>query len=288
MTQTKYLSIYFSIFRVFICFHIIKDIFYNFSFFYVLIGPGKFSYYRSKFISINTYELLTDNYEYVVISICIMSLLWGFGIGKRITGLSTAILLVILQEMNPYVLNGGDNLLRFLVFYCCIPNTYSYLSINKSEQNKQSAWLLHLSYLLIICHLSIVYFISGINKIHSDPWFYGYALSDISQINRFRFNDISFTLMNNKYISIFICYIVMIWETLFPLTLQNIYLRVATFIIGITMHLSIYFMMMIDDFSILFISCYGFILRGSDINIISKYANNLKTAVNSRRVTRPA
>lgn len=285
LIKENYFSIYLSIFRVFLVVIIFNKIYNIWSNQSILISKnGFFVQSRSVSTTLGNFNIFfIENIQYFLLSVILMLVFLLFGIGRKITALIIFIQFSILQTYTTPILNGGDNLLTFLLLYFMLTNSYNYLVLNKSnKQNTQISNLLsNISVYSMLIHLCYVYFISGIHKLHSDVWFNGTALYYILSIERFQSN-FCYLIKDNGFIVTISTYFIIFFEIFFCILIWLKYFRNFMLISGIILHLGIFIFMMIFDFEIIFISTYGFFLTNTEwentlnrlinLPIIRKYA----------------
>jgi hypothetical protein len=193
--------------------------------------------------------------------------IYAFGIGKYFTALVLIIYLRIFQSFAGMVLNGGDNLLMFIIIYTAFADSYQFFSIKKLELTKNGQKYVNLfsnlaSYSIMI-HLCLAYFVSAINKVHSDVWFSGIATYYTLGLERYK-SPINHLFINNGYFVTFTTYFTLFFELYFPVLIWVKKLRPLFIVSGILLHLGIYVFMMIYDFQTVFIAVYGFFITNSE------------------------
>lgn len=251
---------YLAIFRVFLCFHIVKKIYVNWGSLSILLenAANERSYYFEKFPMLFINIANIPLFILIIYALCV---LWLLGIGKNITILALSVMYLFFASVFAELANGGDNLLYFILFYMVFTDSYQYFSLTKSN-GKYNNVVSNLSSLSIMIHLCLVYFVSAFHKIHADEWFNGVATYYIWNIDRFKspFND---WFSRNSFIIAATTYVTLWFEVFFPVLVWFKQTRALLLIVGIALHLGIYFTMMIYDFEILFIALYGFWVSNS-------------------------
>lgn len=264
---------YLPIFRLFICFHIIKKIFINWGSISLLFEQNirftekmitKMPYLREGFIL---------DIPLIIQIVLVLTILFAFGIGKNITSMLLFSSWVLISDMFAEIGNGGDNLLFFILLYLPFTNSYKYFSFSKYKERRILNFVSNLAVYSIMIHLCLAYFISGIHKAHSDVWFNGVATYYILNLERF-ISPLNHLISKNAFYIVCSTYFTIMFELLFPFLIWFKQTRKVFLISGIFLHLSIYFLMMIYDFEILFISIYGFFITDSYyLKIINKVKN---------------
>ncbi len=262
-TQPKH-YVYLSIFRVYICFHLLKKFIFLWPSLDTIYGANSFaSPYNDLLASFVSLDFLHANYKVLLFVYLTLVLLYLFGIGKHFTALGVYFCLELFQRLNFYILNGGDNLLKFFLLYMVFCDSYQYLSLKKTSYKKEL--LEKISYLLtnlgrfsICLHLCMVYLITAMHKMHSKVWFNGVAIYYTLSLERFAGSRLNPIIAENGFIVTMASYGTLFWEMYFPVLVWFKKLRIYLMLCGVGLHLGIYWFMMIHDFQILFLMSYGF------------------------------
>lgn len=281
-------SFYSSLFRVFIALFLIKDIVITNSLKNLLYIGNEFYITNESFflevLSINT-SFVRNNFNFFNVLYLVVIILYLFGVGKRITAFTLYIIFDIMQQLNPITLNGGDNLLKFILLYMVFINSYDYFSISKlnyknSEHTKLSNFLSNLGILSIKLHLCLVYFLAGIHKINADVWFNGVATYYTLSLERFRGTSFNLKLAQNAFLVLISTYMTILIEISYPFLVWFKATRKTLIILAILLHLSISILMMLLDFQMVFILVQGFFFTDKEIllvmNKIKYYKKNRK------------
>jgi len=212
------------------------------------------------FITFNL-ELIRSNISLFIGIYIFLLLLFLFGFGKNLTGLALFLFYDILQKLCPQVLNGGDNYIRFILLYYVFSDSFEYFSINKGYRQRFSRiknFLSNLAGLSICIHLCLIYFISAINKIHSDVWFNGVATYYTMNIDRFRGTEFNRLLSQNSLFVTITTYGTWLLELCYPFLVWFRQTKIVVIILMIFLHLGIGIFMMLYDFQLAFIMAQGF------------------------------
>ena len=270
LSNENHYSYYLSIFRIFLGFHIIKKIYLIWGSQSILLSNGVLFEHRDIFIDYFGFnsEIILNNSMYFLLFIVALCILMIFGIGRNLTVVFLYFCIKILQDLTYPILNGGDNLMIFVLLYFCFADSFQHFVLfKKNEETKKNNKevfniLSNLAVLSICIHLGYVYFISAIHKIHSDVWFNGTALYYIMSLDRFR-SPLSGYFLSNGFFTTLGTYFTLLFELLFIFLVWDKRFRYIFLASGILLHLGIYFFMMIYDFEIFFISLYGFFIPNS-------------------------
>jgi len=259
LSTTTDKSFYLSILRLYVAFHIFRNVIAHWGSMELIIGDNSVFpvYYTGTII-----QFAINNYQLFFFLVLILCILFFFGVGKHITVILLTIVLEIYQDITPYLLNGGDNYLKLIMVYLIFADSYKFFSITKLkikniELQRFSNFLTNLMVYAILFHLCLIYFISGIEKLHSKEWFNGVALYYILNLERFSGTPFNSALANNGWFVNIGTYLVMFFELYFPVLIWNKRLRIPLAVFGIMMHLGILVFMMLYDFQVIFIVIYG-------------------------------
>lgn len=261
-------SFYSSLFRIFICFHLLKKIFLSWDYKELLYMSKSFFVHEESelfdFINLNSF-IIRDNFQFFYLVYFVLIILYFFGIGKNITAFILFIFYEILQNLCPSILNGGDNLLKFIMIYMIFIDSFDYFSIRpksfkNSEFTKFNIFISNLGGYAICIHLCLVYFISAIHKIHADIWFNGVATYYTMSLERFRGTSFNLTLAKNAIFVTISTYATMLIELFYPALIWFNKTKNLMISLALMLHISIYVFMMIYDFQLVFIFVQGFFI----------------------------
>lgn len=278
-------KIYLSIFRIILVFIVGNKILTIWSNQDILFSNESFK--NSENIAILNFTFfkspISVDIKYLLLFTILLLIFLLFGIGRKITSLLLYLSFMILQSYISPLLNGGDNLLTFILLYFIFTNSFEYLSLfsNANKHSNTSNIISNISVYCILIHLCYVYLISGIHKLHSDVWFNGTAIYYILSIERFQ-SPLCYLIKNNGFIVTISTYVTIFFEIFFCVLIWQKNTRNAMLFIGVFLHMGIFFFMMIFDFEIIFISIYGFFFTNNEwkktinkiinLPIIRKYA----------------
>jgi hypothetical protein len=280
-------KVYLSIFRIYIGLHIIKKLLFALPYLNLIYGNNSFvTNTITEFYGTLDLTVLREYNRIFIYIILITAIFFMFGIGRYITSVVLFILMDILQRLNPYPLNGGDNLLKFILLYFTFCNCYQYFCFNNKTTIKPiEVFLTNISSFCMTLHLCLVYFISAIHKIHSDVWFNGIATYYTLMHERFSATKWNSTLAKNGVFVTISTYYTMFWELTFPFLVFITRFRNYYILGGIILHLGIYIFMMIHDFQILYIMIYGLFYTDADFIRLKIWCNE-KTIFIKKKISK--
>jgi len=266
LQESRY-NFYLSFTRLVVCLLLIKKLLFQLSFVNLLYSGKSFLIPGNNIINEFMFSFKADIIRYniyIYLSFyLVLILLYLFGIGRNITALIVFLMYDILQKLCPQILNGGDNLLRFILLYLIFANSFSYFVIEKRKSKKVNSitnFFSNLTGLSICIHLCLIYFISAIHKIHSDVWFNGVATYYTLNIERFNGSPFNHFVGKNYVFVTLSTYGTWFIELLYPILVWYRNWRYTMIIFAILLHLSIAILMMLYDFQFLFIVVQGFFI----------------------------
>lgn len=259
-------AFYFAAFRILICVLLLRDIIVSWKYMNVLYrGTSFLPTESSTFIHLTFINeaWLRENVHFFFLAYIVVILLFFFGIGKHFTAIALFVFFEINQRLCYVVLNGGDNLLKFILLYMIFADTYQYFSIKPLNFKRQiwkemSNFCSNAAGLSICTHLCLAYFLSAFHKTHADVWFNGIATYYTLSLERFKgtpFNDV---LARNGIFVTLSTYFTILTEMFFPVLVWFKQTRPVVIIAATFLHLGIFIFMMIYDFQLIFIATYGF------------------------------
>lgn len=260
-----------AILRVVISIFLIRKVFFN-------IANGEVLYSKSSFVAhesifflgiIEVGEWIRNFHTELTLIFSVLCVLMLFGIGKRITVFLVFLFFELFQRMNGLVLNGGDNLMKFILLYMSFADSFDFFSIQKTHyksviSSKTNNLITNLAAFSIILHLCLAYFVSGIFKLHSDVWFNGVASYYTLSLERFQGTPFNNQLAQSGYFVTLTTYGTLFLELYFPVLIWIKKIRYPLLIAGILLHLSIFSLMMIYDFQFVFIMVYCLFLSNKE------------------------
>lgn len=268
-------TLYLPVFRVYLAWHIAKKIALEWPYLRLLYANDSFVATGTFLARLGLPEALHRHYLTVIVLYLAATLGMALGIGRRLTIGAVFLLTVVVQQMEPYTLNGGDNLLKFALLYLCLCDSFAFLSLQPGRATAE--WrrnldraLTRIGVLLILGHLALIYAVSAFGKIHAQVWYDGVANYYIASLERFNGPGSHFVVRSAPVV-VGTTYLTVFWEATFPFFMWNRRLRWFSAGLGVAIHGAIAVMMMLYDFELLFIACYGFLLTDDEWRRIWKF-----------------
>lgn len=280
-------DVYWAVFRVYLCLHLINQIVSYYFLRDLLFTPKALTVVSVlpwvAFCQENFVPFLSVYFLFVVAL--------AFGIGRNLAAIGVCVAEKLVESMNGYILNGGNNFLSFLLLYLCFANSFEFFVLQKPKatsflRSPLVKLTTNMATFSVLFHLCLIYFISGVAKVHADVWFHGTALYYIFNNTRFDSGVIPAALLHNGYIIALATYSVVLWELYFPVLVWLRRTRLPVLVFGVLLHLGIAVTMMLYDFEILFIATYGFFFRNHDFRWLGRWIDLSPGATEERSVVR--
>jgi hypothetical protein len=217
-------------------------------------------------------------FNLVYFSGLVAALAWMTYGGRALT-LVNAIFLWSLDQRNPDVLDGGDNLARILVLLLVFATTNAYLSpvagrvrarlAGAHAEATLVASMHNMATVLIIFQICVVYAIASFWKIVDTRWREGNALYYISQLRQFQYTDVIPALMHNAAIVTFFSYLTIVVQSSVVLLVisQRRWLRELTLLLVVGMHVGIMVAMGLVSFGLFMIAADAMLLSDDDYRV---------------------
>lgn len=246
----------------------------------------KFLFYKTSIVSDNLYLDIIDYFKisylhfdfnntsfvnfYLLVSI-FFSLLFMLGILTRLSAIVLFLSLFLFKIRNLYLMDGADNVVSVILPFFFFIDTISFSSIYENFKQKilnnnfDLKKVITLSSLVfcyaIMIQICIMYLFAGIHKLYGSVWRDGTALYYILNSE-----DFSPSFLNSIFTQSLTLVKVATWFTIFfqltfPFCIWLKPLKKYYIIIGVILHIGIFIMMKIDNFSFIMIACYAIFIN---------------------------
>jgi len=198
---------------------------------------------------------------FIFYSICIAVLIIILFVRwNHVSGIVFFFLVLNLFRVNVSIANGSDYVLIMLSFWAIGMAFWPIL------ENKKWNTLLILFFnaAVFLCQLQIafIYLVSGIDKLKSEIWRSGDAISYIAHLDFFYNPNIA--LPDNHFLNLTLSWITIVFELAFPILIWMKKTRLVMLSIGVIFHLVIWFVLSIPDFGLMMIVSYLIFMKDSD------------------------
>ncbi|OYD06939.1 DCC1-like thiol-disulfide oxidoreductase family protein [Paludifilum halophilum] len=212
-------------------------------------------------------------------------LLFTLGYRTRITTVCTFILFWSLYYRTPFITNGGDNLVRIVLFFLLFANAGARLSLDRRRRKppltgestlRPFAAVLHnFAVFAIILQLLLLYFNAGIYKVMGSMWQGGTAVYYAMRVQDYFWPGISDRLWQSESLVVFLTYSSVLFQIAFPFLLLNRYTKYAAVIAAFLFHTGVGLMMNLALFSWYMIGCEWILLSDRDYRFWAERARSL-------------
>ncbi|SDY46153.1 DCC1-like thiol-disulfide oxidoreductase family protein [Thermoactinomyces sp. DSM 45892] len=237
--------------------------------------------------SFSLYQLSSSSlYFEVIFHVGILiALLCTLGYRGRIISILNFVFVWSLFARNGIISDGGDNIIRILLFYLLFADTTSYFSVDayhKSKSNKAVVTkaihgislrnLLHnLAVLACMVQVSLLYLTSGLHKAMGVLWQKGTALYYILQVDEYSHPFFREIISSSETLLVAGAYFAVLVQIAFPFLLFNRYTKYLAMAGVIGMHFGIFVVMGLFSFSFTMIANQLLFLKDSEYRRLKEF-----------------
>jgi hypothetical protein len=173
---------------------------------------------------------------------------------SRTSSAVVALLMIVLQRRDIYVLDSGDQLLREMCIYVALMPSGETWSLDARRRPAQlrAPWALR----LLQVQVSIVYLFALMSKLHGDDWQNGSAVGIILQVGDLQRLTVPHAIANSVLVAALLTYGTLCTEGFLIVGLWHPKTRWWAIGAGTAMHLGIEATILTGWFSLTIISCY--------------------------------
>lgn len=239
-------------------------------------------------------------FDVAFFGLVLLAVLFTIGLRTRIVLPVMLVLLVSLQANNPYVLNGGDTLIRLALLFMLFANLDAHFSVDallRRGRRRRRLVPAHVANAahnvgLVLCwfQILVVYAVSGYWKLSGGEWLDGTALFYALRLDAFAVQPVVSELLWQSSLVIGLATFVALWsQTLFPLAVLWRPTRIVVLVALVLMHLGVATLMGLWPFSLAMIGLDLLFVRDSTWVDLRSRAGRLRHAVRRPAVnpTRP-
>ena len=210
-------------------------------------------------------------FESVLVASITVSALFAIGVGGRLVTIATFIFLFSVHNANGLILDGGDNILRLVVFYWCFASNNPRGVLSRSCHN--------LALLAVVVQTCLLYFFAGFYKLSGAMWQSGVAVYYAMRTQWFTWPGVSDVVYGNEYIVVGATYATVVFELAFPFLLVNRYTKWIALAAGVAFHVGTAVFMGLVGFAWSMLSVYFLLLTDGEYTSIMATARGLKRRV---------
>lgn len=181
----------------------------------------------------------------------ITTLLLLIGCWTRVAAILTWLLMTSFDNLNHYNVDSGETVRYVLLFYVLFTPCAAVWSVDswrRKDSDSRPIYVPPWPLRLMLVQLIFIYFMNGVYKLSGDTWAEGtslyYVLSSL-EIARFPLSQLPVNFLLLQISS----YVVLVWETSFPLLMLFRWTRIPALIMGASFHVGIFVTMEIGFFA---------------------------------------
>lgn len=202
----------------------------------------------------------------------VVALAFTLGYRSRLAAVLHWLMIWSLQERNPLITDGGDNIMRIVLLFLVLVNTGAYFSLDARRLRpplapvlRQSMAIVHnVGVLLILAQLAMLYMSTGLYKAMGELWQNGTALYYILRVDEFSWPGVAEFVYRNAYLVVLGTYGTVLFEVAFPPALFNRWTRYAMILIGASFHTGIALFMGLVTFAWSMLSVYPLLVTDAE------------------------
>lgn len=167
-------------------------------------------------------------YELTVFALgIVVAIAFTLGYKTRISAVLFYAFTWSIYSRNPFILDGGDNLLFLLAFYMMFADCGAYFSIDAARRSPDErpgplpALVHNFAVLAIITQLCLLYFTSGFYKIQGHMWQDGTAIYYILRASEFNLSPKAHFFYDNDAVVTLLTWSTMVFQIAWPFLIWN-------------------------------------------------------------------
>ncbi len=223
------------------------------------------------------------SFEAVYVGAIAVAMMLVFGVLPRVMIPIQWFIIWSFQERNPFLGDGGDNIMRIVLLFLVLVNTGAYFSIHaamrpgtgQKRQGQPALAIIHnIGILLIIAQLCFVYMSTGLYKVMGELWQNGTALYYILRVDEFSLPAVAELIYRSSYLVVFGTYATVLFEILFAPALLNKWTRYLMIATGIFFHLGIAVLMGLVTFGWSMLSIYPLLVTDEEYQRAARWVKD--------------
>jgi len=183
---------------------------------------------------------------------------------NSITGFLFFWLVLNMYRLNVPITNGSDIVLLMLVFWSIGMSAWP--SLTNEKWNMILILLFNTAVLLCQLQIVFIYLVSGWDKITSEIWRSGDAMSYITHLDLLY--NANFGLPENDFMNLLLSWATIVFELTFVILVWFNRTRLTVLAIGVAFHFIIWFMLSLPDFSLVMMISYLIFLKDTDYKML--------------------
>jgi len=254
----------------------------NFAQRHYLFGPNAVYVSKGAFNPFGSVSPAMFDFLYVLAMVAAFAFVMG--LGGRLVTLLNFVLFWGWTNAALLIGDGGDNVLRIMLFYLLFADLHGSLKPNEPSTWRKVLGIAHnLALVAVGIQLSALYLTAGMQKVHGDMWRDGTALWYILQVREFSHPVVGQFLLSMPAFTIVFTHLTVFFQIAFPWLIVHPTLRRYAVAIGAAMHLGILAAMNIVSFSLIMIFLDLMMIPDADYIRLGKRIEAVAAAFNRLR-----
>ncbi len=209
----------------------------------------------------------------------VVALAYTFGVCTRLAGMAHWVMIWSLQERNPLLGDGGDNIMRIVLLFLVLADAGRHFSIDAARRPRSGATLgrevravAHtFGVFLAVAQLAMLYMSTGLYKAMGELWQNGTALYYILRVDEFSLPGLAEHVYRNPYLVVLGTYGTVLFEVTFLPALFNRWTRYLIMAAGVAFHAGIALFMGLITFSWSILSLYPLLVNDQEYMALARW-----------------
>jgi predicted DCC family thiol-disulfide oxidoreductase YuxK len=214
-------------------------------------------------------------FEAIYVGAIAVALAYTLGSCPRILGLVHWWFIWSFQERNPFITDGGDNIMRIALLFLTAVNTGACLSLGSRHGHqawppvvRQGLAVAHnFGILLVLAQLSLLYLSTGLYKAMGELWQQGTALYYVLRVDEYSWPPLARLVYQSPWLVVLGTYGTVIFEVMFAPALFNRWLRYLAILAGMLFHVGIGLFMGLVTFAWSMLALYPLLITDAEYQL---------------------
>jgi predicted DCC family thiol-disulfide oxidoreductase YuxK len=210
-------------------------------------------------------------FETVYLAAIAIALAYTLGWWPRLLGLAHWWFIWSVQERNPFITDGGDNIMRIVLLFLAAVNTGAHLSLGSGRGipwppgvRRGLAVAHNVGVLLVLAQLSLLYLSTGLYKAMGELWQQGTALYYVLRVDEYSWPPLARFVYQSSGLVVLGTYGTVIFEVMFAPALFNRWLRYLAILTGTLFHVGIGLFMGLVTFAWSMLALYPLLITDDE------------------------
>lgn len=218
-------------------------------------------------------------FEVAYVGAIAVALTYSLGWWPRVMAVLHWWMIWSLQERNPFITDGGDNLMRIALLFLAAVNTGAYFSLGSGRGRfrwapvvQQGLAVAHnFGILLVLAQLSMLYLSTGLYKAMGELWQQGTALYYVLRVDEYSWPPIAQAVYQSPYLVVLGTYGTVMFELMFTPSLFSRWPRYATIVAGMAFHVGIGMLMGLVTFAWSMLALYPLLITDAEYKTTARW-----------------